>query len=443
MNTITTILNKKVSIAPLISFRIVFGLLLLYSTIRFAQKGWIHQNYIHPNFFFSFSPFLSPLEGNGMYYVFFILGVSSLFIALGFCYRFSTIVHFSLFTYVELLDKTYYLNHYYLVSLLLFWMIFVPANRSFSLDSFLFPHIKTSFCKNWHIAIFKIQLSIVYFFAGIAKINTDWLLRAQPLATWLPGRYDIPIIGNILQFKNVAYVFSWTGCIYDTLIWVFLWIKKTRSFAYFLVLIFHILTGILFPRIGMFPYIMICSTIIFFSSSFHMKVLSFFGAKLNIDNVRYSTKRIEGKSLQMYLVMFYLVFQFLVPFRYVLYSGNVFWNEKGYRFSWRVMLMEKNGMTSIILKDPIKNTTKEIDQELYLTPFQQQQMKSQPDMILQFSNYIGDQFYTKNGYKPEIYVKSRMSLNSRRSQEFTDSTIDVYNAHRPLYNNWIIPLKDN
>ena len=32
--------------------------------------------------------------------------------------------------------------------------------------------------------------------------------------------------------------------------------------------------------------------------------------------------------------------QLAFPFRYLLYPGNIFWTEEGYRFSWRVMLME-------------------------------------------------------------------------------------------------------
>ena len=103
--------------------------------------------------------------------------------------------------------------------------------------------------------------------------------------------------------------------------------------------------------------------------------------------------------------------------------------------------MEKNGFTSIILKDPVKNIQKEIDQNEYLTAFQQQQMRSQPDMILQFARYIGDEFKDKNGYAPEIYVKSRLSLNGRRSQPFTNDTINIYAVEYLENSNWIIPLK--
>ncbi len=45
----------------------------------------------------------------------------------------------------------------------------------------------------------------------------------------------------------VAYAFSWLGCLYDLSIPFLLLYRKTRPFAYAAVIIFHILTAILFP----------------------------------------------------------------------------------------------------------------------------------------------------------------------------------------------------
>ncbi|MEM8523118.1 MAG: HTTM domain-containing protein [Bacteroidota bacterium] len=435
-------LFRSVSIAPLIVFRLLFGALLLYSTVRTWQKGWIAELYIEPNYHFSFFSWLQPLEGNGMYWVFSLLIISSIGILIGLFYRFNTILFFLLFLYVELLDKTYYLNHYYLVTTLCFWLILVPANRQYALDVLLFPKIKSTTCTNWHILIFKVQLSIVYFFAGLAKVNSDWLFRAQPLATWLPGRYDLPILGSWLHLKWVAFFFSWAGCIYDLTIWIFLWLKKTRTLAYIAVLGFHILTAILFPRIGMFPFIMITSTIIFFDASWHEKVLSYLPFSSTFSEKEEQRKTPTWSIYTTSLLLLYLIIQLYLPLRHFQHSGNLFWHEKGYRFSWRVMLMEKNGYTSIILRDPVKNIQIEVNQDEYLTPFQKQQMRSQPDMLLQFAKHAGDEFKAQNGYSPQVFVKSRLSLNARRSQVFTNDTIDVYSSAHPMKEGWIVPLKD-
>ena len=428
---------RQVSSAPLIVFRILFSALLFYSTIRTIYKGWVHHLYVLPTYHFTFIDGLPLPSENTIYAIFGLLALSSLFMLLGLFYRISTTVFFLLFTYVELIDKTYYLNHYYLVSILVFWMILVPANRSYSIDSLISPKIKSQVCDNWCILIFKVQLSIVYFFAGLAKVNSDWLLQAQPLATWLPGRYSLPLIGKWLYLKEVAFLFSWLGCLYDLFIWAFLWFKRTRSIAYLFVLVFHILTGILFPRIGMFPYIMIVATVIFFPANWHQKLLNFIPVTPSKEN---NHSRKEKSWLLPIFLMAYLIVQLYLPLRHLQYPGNLFWNEDGYRFSWRVMLMEKNGYTNFISKDPKLNLQKQIDLNNYLTAFQQQQLRSQPDMILQFAQHIGQLQEDELGYAPEIYVDSRISLNGRRSQVFADKTVDVYNKGNFNGKNWLIPL---
>ncbi len=47
----------------------------------------------------------------------------------------------------------------------------------------------------WAYLLLRAQLGLVYFFAGFAKLNADWLLSAEPLRTWLPVHADAPLIG--------------------------------------------------------------------------------------------------------------------------------------------------------------------------------------------------------------------------------------------------------
>ena len=154
-------------------------------------------------------------------------------------------------------------------------MCFLPANKFFSLDNYLDG---TSYEKipKWTVDSIKLLICIVYFYAGLAKINSDWLLKAMPLAIWLPSKYDIPFIGQtFMQLEWVHYLMSWGGMIYDLAIPFLLLNKKTRPFAFIMVIIFHLLTKILFP-IGMFPYIMIFSALIFFDSDLQKKTVKMF-----------------------------------------------------------------------------------------------------------------------------------------------------------------------
>ncbi|MGE0566411.1 MAG: HTTM domain-containing protein, partial [Bacteroidia bacterium] len=266
---------KQTSIAPLVVFRIAFGFLMLFSITRFIIKGWVESMYITPKVFFPYYGFewIKPLPEWGMYLVFAILLLSCLGIILGLFYRVSTILFFTLFTYIELIDKTNYLNHYYFISLIAFILIFLPAGKAFSIDNRIKKKTDVSLVSNFYILLPQLQMFTLYFFAGVAKLNYDWLFEAQPLKLWLPAFVHYPIIGAYMEQDWVAYLFSWFGCIYDLTIGFLLFNRRTARVAYLLVIIFHMATAMFF-NIGMFPYIMMTITIIFFSPEYHEKLLS-------------------------------------------------------------------------------------------------------------------------------------------------------------------------
>lgn len=446
--------DAEVSIAPLIIFRIIFGALMLFGATRFVLKGWVQELYIDPQYYFGYLGFewVKPLEGQLMYIPFILMIFAALGILLGFFYRFSALLFFICFTYVELLDKSNYLNHYYFVSLMSFLMILVPANARLSIDCRLRPKIRKDRTHQWHIGILKFQLAIVYIFAGIAKLNSDWLFDAQPLKIWLQAHHNIPLVGGLLQEEWVAYAFSWFGCIYDLFIVFFLLSARLRPFAYFFVVFFHVVTWYLFP-IGVFPWVMIFSTLIFFSENFHRSlVLSLesifkFRKKKVIKRMRRPTAPIVR-----YFLYLYIAAQILIPFRYVLYSGDLFWNEEGFRFSWRVMLMHKEGYAVFYLHDKKTGRESEINNAKFLTQTQEDQMATQPDMILQYARILKKHYdgkvlhYGDHQFKiedPAIYARIYVSLNGRPSQLFVDKKHDLselpYNlSHRE----WIEPFEE-
>jgi hypothetical protein len=202
-----------VDIGPLIVLRVAFGLLMGGSAIRFMARGWIRELYIMPQFHFTYSGFdwLRPLPEAGLWLVFIALTLLSLCIAIGLAYRFSIISFFLLFTYVELLDKSYYLNHYYFVSLLSFLLIFLPLNGAYALDNRLGIAPRRTAVPAWMVWAVRLQLGLVYCFAGLAKLNPDWLLEALPLRIWLRARTGTPLIGGLFDAAWVAFAMSWAG----------------------------------------------------------------------------------------------------------------------------------------------------------------------------------------------------------------------------------------
>ena len=444
IQTISKYLNKESNPYPLAVYRIGFGLLVMFSIVRFWYNGWIESLYLEPGFHFSFLGFswVKPI-GIYTYFIFIICFTSALFVMLGYKYRIAIITLFLSFTYIELMDKTTYLNHYYLVSSLSFLMIFLPCTSYFSLDS-----KNNTKVPQWTIDSLKLMLLIVYLYAGLAKINSDWLINAQPLKIWLKTKYTIPIIGEtLLQNNYTYYLFSWGGMLYDIFIPFLLLYRRTRFFAFIMVIVFHVLTRILFPAIGMFPVIMIFSCIIFFDNSTHKKILDLLKKIFNRENklnevfTPYINK--YNKKLIPIFVSVFFIWQVLIPLRSFSYPGELFWTEQGYRFSWRVMLIEKAGYTTFKIVDNSSGNSELVDNSLYLTKFQEKQMSFQPDMIIEYAHYLGDT-YKKKGFKDvSVYAESYVTLNGRPSQRFIDPEADLYNEKINFKNKkWILPFKD-
>jgi hypothetical protein len=435
--------QRYTSAAPLAVFRVGFGIMLFISILRFWSKGWIEDLYIKPKYFFPFYgfDFVVPL-GSYTYLLFAICGLSAIFVAIGLYYRFAIIILFLSFTYIELIDKTTYLNHYYFISMLCLLMIFLPAHAYFSFDAYKNKKLQADQIPQWCLDALKLFVCMLYFFAGLAKINSDWLLHALPLKIWLPARNDMPLIGWLFNYSWIHYFFSWFGCIYDLSIPFLLWNGRTRPWAYIAVIVFHVLTSLLFP-IGMFPYIMIVTALIFFSGNFHAKIIRGINSILKqpenfiSPQNNYNFKGAFDFVVKAILIVFF-IFQMLMPFRYLYYPGELFWAEEGYRFSWRVMLMEKAGYTQFMVKD-VNGKQLVVNNNNFLTPLQEKQMSTQPDMILQYAHILRD-YYAQHGFeKPEVYVDTYVALNGRLGKPIIDPKVDLAKEKESMnHKSWIL-----
>lgn len=449
-----TEINTPKHIAPLAVFRIAFGAIMLISTVRFILKGWVGAFYINPIFHFTFYGFnwVKTPGAAGMYILFALLVISSMLVTIGLFYRAAALIFFVCFTYVELIDKTTYLNHYYFISVMAFLLILVPANRYLSVDLWRKPQLYAEYVPAWTINIFKLQLLLVYLFAGISKLNYDWLIAAMPLKIWLPANSGIPLIGGMLGKFWVASIFSWFGALFDLCIPFLLLRKDTRTPAYIIVIIFHLATGLLF-NIGMFPYIMIAATTVFFPANTHLRIISFLRRKRQRAVRNTGSKNHPAaadlipaqKNAFIYaLLIIHFTLQILIPLRYLLYPGKLYWTEEGYRFSWRVMLMEKGGTAFFHVKDPATGRESEIINARYLTRFQENMMATQPDMILQYAHFLAREYQKKGIRNPIVTAQSYVTLNGSGSRLYVDSTVNLANETESFeHKKWILPFDKN
>lgn len=428
-------LHRPVSIAPLATLRVVMGAMLLFSTLRFWALGWIEDHYLSPVFHFKYYGFewISVLPAWAMYGLHVLMVLGAVGVMVGLYYRVSALLLCLTFTYTELIDLTYYLNHYYFVSIALLLLVFAPANRSFSVDVLRNPLLRTKLVPLWAVGMFKLQLAIVYLYAGLWKINEAWLGHALPLKIWIPAADGLPLIGPLMAWTATPWLFSWAGMLYDTTIVGWLSWRKTRLFAYLTVVFFHGITGLMF-QIGVFPLVMICATLVFFSAEWHHKWQGAYGAGLlriwpryaNTSTVSSQNHGRRASPFFIGLLVAHCCFQLVFPWRYLLYpDNNIFWTEEGYRFSWRVMLMEKAGTATFYVKDARTGREGEVVNREFLNAHQEKQMAMQPDMILQFAHFLSAHYQKKGVAEPSVRAEVFVTLNGKPSRQLIDPNVDL------------------
>lgn len=428
--------QQETSILPLIILRIGFGLLMFTSLMRFISRGWIADFFITPQFHFTYLGFgwIQPLPANGMYLIFGILIISTIGITLGAFYRLNILVFFSLFTYIELLDKATYLNHYYFISVLSFLMIFLPLNRLWAMDVWWNPRLRQTTVPFWMIFILRLQLGVVYFFAGFAKLNPDWMLKGVPMAIWLKANTGFPLIGRWFDYHWVALLMSWVGAFYDLTIPFWLAWRKIRPIAYLTVIVFHLMTATLF-NIGIFPYVMIVMTLIFFDEQDYQRLLGRRFIQIPTSN----RKSQPIKSWVLLSIIVFFAYQLLMPLRHTLYAGDTNWTMEGYNFAWRVMLNEKTAYTTFTVYNPDTEQRWIVYGNEYLTSQQMRTMTYQPDMILQFAYYLEDIYRQEENDDLTVTVEAYVAHNGNASRLIIDPSVDLTQVQRTIWSsNWIL-----
>lgn len=438
MQAIKHKLQTPISIAPLIVYRLLFGIMVGYGCLWSISKGDIETRYLEPSFFFKYYGFewLNFVGAEEIYILYGLWFFSALGIFFGAFYRISIWSFFFVFTYLHLLDATNYINHYYAISIFAFFLACMPAQAAYSIDAWRKPSIQRLQIPSWQIAVFKGQVALIYLFAAIAKMNLDWMLGAMPLKIWLLQSQDFPVIGSLFQYHITHVLMSWFGLLFDLTIVGWLSFGRTRKWAYLVVLIFHTMTGLLF-NIGLFPLLMIFSTVVFFDPKKQQNVLEKVGGKW-----REIKTEITPSSYLPYFFVAHFIVQICLPLRHhFLYTGNILWTEEGARFSWRVMLLEKEGMATFYVEDPKSERHWVVSNLEFLTPFQEKRMSIRPDHILQFAHHIAVIYARRYAIeKPIVRAEVYVAMNGRVSQLLIDSEVNLAEVSRSMrQRDWILP----
>ena len=373
-----------------------------------------------------------------MYFYFALMGIFGLLVTVGYKYRFSMVCYALMWSCVYLMQKTSYNNHYYLMMLLCWLMVFLPAHRWFSVDANRNPAIKSASVARWVYLVVILQIWIVYTFASIAKIYPDWL-DGSVTALFMKGKSDYWLIGDFLQLSWVHHSMAYIGILFDLLIVPLLLWKRTRFVAFCISVFFHLFNSVVF-QIGIFPYMSIAFALFFFSSETLQRR---FLPKKKI----YTEGEIKVPSNSSWLLTafsVYFIIQIALPLRHWAFQDDVLWNEEGHRLAWRMMLRSKSGSLTVYTQEVGTGLRNNYDYRSMLTKKQRRSIRNKPDMIWQLAQRI-KQKEAEQGKDVAVYVTSRIKVNGGSYFPFIDPEVDLAAEEWKHFqhNEWILPSPED
>ncbi|MDH3970634.1 MAG: HTTM domain-containing protein [Gammaproteobacteria bacterium] len=443
MRRLLSWLREPVDGASLAIFRISFGAILLWDVFRYwprIQRLFLDSQ-TNPGGGFQFKYYgwewVPALPGDGMYVLFAIIGLASLGIMLGLFYRSACLVFLVTFGWQFFIEQANYLNHFYLVILIGICLLLVPADQVWSLRR----GTRSNWIPRWSLLGLVMMTEIVLLYAGLVKINSDWL-QGWPLKFWFASRDgDYPLLGSLLTNPDFAVFSAWFSMLLHLLGAPLLFFKRTRLIVFSLYAIFHVSNALIFS-IGIFPWLTLCATTLFFAPDWPRRWLQLLAINSQ-PGPRPAQLELSRDKPVLLLFGIFLGYNILMPMRPLIYPGTVAWTEEGHRFSWRMKLRDKEARIEFQVLDPDTGKHWQVNPAIWLTRRQFEKMPNRPDMILQFAHHLDTVWQDKYRVRaPVVTAQTLCSLNFRKPQYLLDRQRDLSTVPRSLKPaDWILPLE--
>jgi hypothetical protein len=357
------LLGRRVDGGSLAWFRIFVGMVmaleaftLLRPSASTAGKVPLEVYYTGPNISFNLPypgfEWLPILSTTGMHLMVGVLAAGAISLAAGFLYRFAAVAVFLAWGYFYALEatRTYWMSYYYLELLVAFLLIWMPAAERYSIDAWWKKRkgAESGSIPFWPVFLLRAQLVITYFYAGVAKLNPDWLLDAQPVKYYLSQPNVAASLKHFIgssavtwaQSSQLAYVISWAGAAFDLSVGFLLCWRRTRWVGFCMLLFFHLTNHfLLFNDIEWFPLVGITTATIFFAPDWPSKAWRCMtrdrkrvknGAGLQAA-VSYPVARWTAP-----LLCLWVAGQVFIPLRGFFIPGDARMTFEGLSFSWRL-----------------------------------------------------------------------------------------------------------
>lgn len=467
---LVALLNRPMDPASLGIFRCLFGMLMAIDVTQ--ERGLSHLDWKYldgaPVCRFPLFNFLHPLPLDWMYLVYLIMFLGSLGIMLGCFYRLSCLMFISTYWYIFFLDKTTWNNHSYLYGLIGFQLTLMDGNRYWSIDGLRKPHIRNAQVPLWNYTLLRTQIFIVYFIAGIKKLDADWVEGYS--MSYLAHHWLFDPFKLILPVEIVSLlVVHGGGLVLDLSAGYLLFFDATRPYAFFFVSYFHCMNSQLFS-IGMFAYTMLATSPLFCytdwpkrffarfpdflkpvlpltsadtkpsTSCVYSDVQSTSAEHQETTSVTKSSKLRLRHKLGAIFTIVYIMEQLFMPYSHFITQGYNNWTNGLYGYSWDMMVHSRSHQhVKVTYKD---GKTGEIG---YLNPgvfTQSRRWKDHGDMLKQYATCLNQLLPHYNITDPELYFDIWVSINERFQQRIFDPRVDIVKADWSPFqpNPWLMPL---
>lgn len=443
-----SVLFARVDTASLAAVRIAMGLLVAIDALRKGQSFFYPSGGVLPfRFRYQFFHWVQEAPELSVYLPY-VLAISGIALAIGFLFRFSSVLCLLLVTYGFLLQPENYLNHYYMLIIALFLLSISPAHKSFSIDRFLFFSRSDTSAPRIYLLLFKIQIEIILIYAGLVKINADWL-QLEPLRTWLLRREDMAFLGSLWQSDFIVAIGAYGIIILHIVGAPLLFFRQTRLAVFLIYCVFHIANHFVF-NIGIFPWMTIACTTIFFSADWPRRALGKLWPGLASTPLNPQPIRVEPQSFGNRILLAFcacwLLFQALFPLRHVLYPGWVEWTNEGHRFSWRMKLTDRSS-TGVLLAAyiPEQKTVHIPMLTKYMSPRQYTRISMYPDLVQQLAWQIARKYKDKLQVgEVQVFAYVPMTMNNRRAALVIDPTVDLAATRSSIWHDlWLMKTNPN
>lgn len=410
-------------------FRRALALAITHDAVQMAWRREMRDFFGEPgrlNFVYPAAPWARPLSGEVMEQVPLILGASA--VAAAFFPRYGWLACTCVQLFLFLCEAARYVNHYYLYLMLSALLAVV------SLDT---PNAYPADCRRWHLLLLRLQISIVYFFGGLVKLNAEFLVRGEPLRSYMHAAARAHALGPLSELLGSAGMVmpcALFATAFDLGAGFTLWHPKLRVPTAIASLAFHFCNHLVFPTIGSFPFVSLAATALFLPPS---------PAPLAVAR----PKAVAGGLRRVATIAFgacWVGGNIMAPLRHHFLSDDVSWTKLGNDFAWRMMSDTTDGWMSVTVyvgaaARTLSPTSVPLPGEVSLPEHSISLLLASPSLLEQFVDAVAAAECARHHPAAALFRHGGIAEGTCAPRVFVDAWKSVNN--RP-YQRWADPMFD-